>query len=962
MASPKSTLPDSDKQQDDKFNPGEQNAEKQFGAGYVGAGLDQLESFANDPENATKKSVEEQEGNPDASWRSSYAGNKTRPGKDLSQANIKAILKKRGPLGLILAILLGGGVVGTIFVSPSVLLLQIREVMVEKFNVQLPAMNARYGRVIDSKVDSATNGLCGTKISVKCRYSTMSKAQVARFSAANITVEGGENALGRTKPTGFRFAGEVIPASEFRATMRSNPEFLNAVRRAYNPKFAGFADQIWARYARSVSITKAPNVDGNTDEERAKSIEERVRNGDTNASFKRVTVNDTNPQTGDKYTQPQADQVNAAADRAAGFSSEARAGGKIGTEAVEQVTTSIATGGGVALNAIKFTGMADTACQAYGAVQTLGYAAKTIRAIQLARYAFVFLNVADQIREGTADAGDVAYLGGILTEVAYDASSAALRVSRGSATDSFGYKFAAYGTGGKMSNFAMQFLAGGGLTGELINVTSTINSFLPGGAKATCGTLANPWVQAGSIIGGIALMLVPGAGQAISAVKITAQVALQVTLQVGLFIIPELLKDIVAGNVTDGIVGPDSGDAITSGAGNLMGDLSNLAPMTKEDALAYAGYQNDVVAMYAKEETATLSPLDPSSRHTFVGSIVSSLLPVLTNTSNASLALTNMGSVFSQSLSSLIPKASAITEEQYRGSMELCQDYDYKALGIATDPFCNVIYGIPPQYLDKDTQLVIDELLAGGHIDETSGLPKSDTYKNFIKDCIERTQPLGSSGVDQQGNDGAGCIIDSSNANFYLFYVDERIDKGLEGYASETGAEATTKQELAAKIVAKGNVTYREADGPVLPKLEDIANGNDANSFPCGMNINILRALDVITDSHSIQINDFNRVCEDALIGNASSRHRAGNGSAVDIGAVDGATATGRDAGSLAVIALIQVILSEAAQNTGSYSQIGQSQCGSNPDTLPGVVLISDSCDHLHFDVPPESDPDLEHN
>lgn len=896
-------------------------------------------------------------------WRSTYGGNQTKKGKVLSGNNVRAVLKKRGPLGLIAAIGLGGGIFGTLLFSPGLLIVQMKETFVDKFNTQLTSMDARTNVILSKKVSGLTSGVCGARVSVGCKYSTMSAKQVERFKP-NITVEGDSVVGGRIRPTNFVLSdGRSIPANKFMDEYRTNASFRADVHKAYSPKFAGFADRVWARYASKIGVTKKPSAYGSTDEERAKTLKERVTNGDSNTTLKKVTAGvDTDPETGQPYTEDAANKYNTDLEAKANeFSSRAA---KSGTTTATEVSEAIAEGADKGIagvgNFFKVTGVADTACQAYGAVRTLGYAAKTIRAVQLARYAFAFFNIADQIKEGTAQPEDVAYFGGILTSIAYDAQNAA----RGAATDSFGYKFAAYGDVGVMDNFTMRFLAGGGLTGDLIMVTSEINKALGGNAKSTCATLANPWVQGGSIIAGIGLMLIPGVGQAAFGAKAIVQGAFQVAISVALIVLPDLLKEVVAGTVTDGLIGADSGNGWTSGSGGFLGGLAaegGNAPMKKDDAVAYLAQQEVVAAHYSQDEAQGLSPLDPSNKYTFVGSMVNSLLPYIAPSyQSGSSILSSVGSIVSGSFSNIIPKTEAATTAQIEDSMEICQDDDYRELDLATDPFCNVVYGIPTQYLDRDPVAVSEELESRGLIDGVSGQPLGE-YADFVSDCILRTEPLGSTGEDQQTPDGSDCVINDSNANFYLFYLDQRIEDGMDGYV-EGGGINDSKQQIAQRIVDKGNVQYIE--NPV-PTIESIADGSvDPDNEPCGINIYILKIIDAVTDEHSIKISSINRQCSSHVPNGSStaSRHYAGNGSAIDIAVADGVITDGRNAKSRELLDIILPILAQAAEVGGGVSAVGQSNCG-DPIRLPvGVITFSDFCNHIHIEVVPTADPNLKYS
>ncbi|HMM62049.1 MAG TPA: hypothetical protein PKC86_00655 [Candidatus Saccharibacteria bacterium] len=734
------------------------------------------------------KSVDDQERNPSNVTKGPWDNKTTESDKTNTKAGGKA---KKTATGFIIAAVIGTGVGFSALSVPGLLIVQFKEVMLGKFNTQLASMDARTNKILRVKLDGATKGLCGSIVSVGCRYSTMTDAEVQSYKKlGGIEVQSDTPGAKRVKPTGLKMPdGKIIAAKDFVKTYNSDANFRNSLRNVYNPQYASLSDSKWATFARRVGLKKSANLTGNNDAERTKNLNKITKNGAPVDRAKSVTLDSEDPENkGKTYGDTEEgraryNQIQQATDS---LEKTAKSATKVGSVAAanvgEAVTEGVSKGIGSIGNFFKITGVVDTACQAYGAVQTLGYAAKTVRAVQLIRYAMVFLNTADMIKAGTAKPGDVAYLGTILTSLAYDAKAG---IRRGSATSSAGYMFAAYGDVGKFrkSNYTSQFLAGGGLTGDLINVTSQINSFTGGKARTTCRTLANPWVQAGSIVAGIAIMFIPVAGQATIAVNDVLKGAAMITFTVAMAVLPEMLKDVVAGNVAQGLVGEDAGDAITSGASGLMGGVGNAGgngAMTKDDAVAYNDLQKQTVAMYSKDSAASLSQFDPYNKDTFVGSVVYSILPYISSLYSPGSSISSLANIVSSSISNIIPKSNALSDQQYKESLDICQDYDYTYMKIATDPFCNVIYGIPPKYLDKDPVAVADGLAAKGLIDSTTGEPLGE-YASFVSDCIGREKPLGSSGETLQDDDGSKCVVDDNNADYYLYYVDQRIETGMSG-------------------------------------------------------------------------------------------------------------------------------------------------------------------------------------
>lgn len=967
MASTKSTLPPNSREEQDKaYNPGDlRYSEENFTAGNM---AEQAEAHANDPKNH-EEDVRAAEEAGDESLKNGFY--RPSPEGKRQKVNVKGLVKKRGPIFALVSIVFGAGLGFSALLSPSLLIIHMKEIMVDKFNIQVGSLDARSSKLINAKINKSTSGTCGQIITVRCRFSTMSEKQVTNFRNAGIEVVPDKPNAGnnRTKPEAYIFNGKRITAAEFERTRRSDPAFRPALLKAYNPKFAGFQGRAWDATARFLGISKAPtSIKGNNDAERMASLNETTKNGDSRARVP-LTADDFKDGDGDcddaceQDAQKRAEEANA---KAADLEDDAQSG-----KAARRVDSLLSGApASAALGAVKVTGIIDDACVAYGALNALGYAAKTIRAIQLARYAMAFLKVADEIKAGgNISPETVAFMGGILTEITYDVTSTTRRIVKGSATDSFGFKYAAYGdtTASPTSmNIASRYLAGGGLTGELIEFTNVVNSFLGGraGAKKTCDFLANPVVQAGSIIGGIGMLFVPGA----NVFKTVTSISTSAAIQIGLLLLPSLLSDIIAGTVTKDIVGEDSGNANTSGSGKFMSDVlggqNGNASMDKESAIETIAYNDQVLAMYAEDERRSLSPLDATSRYTFLGSIVSTLLPSITSfSSGGSGVLSSIGSTLSLSLGSIIPKTKALTAEQYAASLEVCQDFASVEAGYATDIFCNVIRGIPPKYLDRDPIAVIDDLVNKGYLSSSYQTP-TQKYQDFIDKCITNTNPPGYNDAGEFiVEDATFCMIDDDNANLYVHYMDQRIEEVMSG-EYEWQDDSMDKLALIEKILAKNKVSYLAGHDP-QPKLEDVASGKiNPDAVPCGINMYVLRMIDAITDEHAITISSMNRQCNSSVpVGSSSSsRHFAGNGSAIDISNIDGVATNGRDANAKDVIKIIMPILSEAAEVGGSTSRIGQSQCGGGVDFTSGVIEIEDFCHHLHIDVPPDSDPNLEHS
>lgn len=818
--------------------------------------LRNLKNQEENPERLNSDSIQDQEEGGSDTDRGNWAnntekGNKTlkkAPGKlKFANASLK-ILKKNGAMSAIILLLISMLIQLMAFFVPGGLIVQLKEVVTARFNNQFTSMDIRSTNMLISKMNT-TKGICGSKVTVKCKYSTMTEKQIKHFKDAGIEVvidEAESKGLtGRSKVTGLTFKDKTIIAGGLKTEILKNPEFRSAMHKAYNPKYAGFSDKIWSAFAKVRKISKvATDIDGDTDEARLKKIQDATKGTAKNSKASTSISRDDYETDADyeKAVKAAADADKIANDIVDEAGDVSKSGIKAGTEVLDSVEDAAKKGLGSVSGTLGIAGFASSACTAYGSVQAVGYAAKTVRAAQLTSYAMIFLNVADQIKAGTAKAKDVEFLGKILTTEYLKSDGKKGK----SATDSFGYKYAAYGDTGKMSISASQYLAGGGLTGELIHITDMINSATDNKPKKVCKVIGNPIVSGASLVAGIALMLIPGANVAFGA-KDIAQAAFSIALSLASPTLITMLADIVAGVVIDkNTYGEASGDAIISGASGMMSGLAAMggnAPLSPSEAVEYRQLYEKTAALYAEEDRLAYSPLDISNSNTFMGGIFSQLLPYLSKMSSVSGSISSIASLSTNSMAFATSQtAKAVTESDYT----ICKDFDYNDLRgdgndttddkVATDPYCNVIYGIPSSYLNKDPIKVVEEL--GAEIDESTGDPKAGSnYATFKTDCIDRFKTgrsLGDSGADFSEDDGSKCKFSDKNANYYLHYIDQRVDSGYDGYDVSSGTSST-------------------ADSTI-----DIANlYKDSTSIACAAGTNDAGTADGYTDGTLVKI----RVC-----------------------------------------------------------------------------------------------------
>jgi len=800
------TLQAPNRQDEDQLNPGTRHAERQLGydpqklaeiENNFGESADPTQENANISRTAggpkdTKQpdvtantdTVRSQEAEP------SFVSRVTGGGKRVNRINFK----KKGPLALIIGLFFGGGFASFMLFSPGVAIVQFKEVLMGDLNDQVRAMDTLDGTLMRAKLGSIQSGVCNNVLSIRCKFSTMSKREVQRFRDAGIEIEPSEpnHNFERTKPTKLIFPDgtEITNPNELRNYLRNNPSALSIMRKAFNPKFAGLYSEVSRRVLAGFKTDRTQKVEGNTDEERDQSIDAATAgetagidaNGyRTDAEGRHYVVNDQgvsvypegteNIPAGSIIDQGQFDSI--VGDNLALFDRLENAASEAGKNAFGSLL-------GSGLRGASVLGAADTACTVYNTGRAIAAAAKVARALQLVQYFVVFANVADRIKAGVATPEEVEYVGDRLTAVDTreevvdessiwegDSAEDAEAVPHenpyygANAFDSAGYHVAAYNEAPLLTSQDMQFLIGGGLTGTLSKVLDAIAERFNGreNIRDSCKVVQSWWARG--------IGLVAGVVSAIGSFGVSTMVSIGASVAIG-FAMPFLeamLADIIAGKVVSSDTqGVDTGNASFAGAGALFGALAGghgMTPASSEELEEYmvATEQTNQDRIAAETYEAQKTPFDVYNQYSFLGSFVRKINPALVkSTASVSGALQNIPSLLGIAVSNIIPSASAqqtFNPERF----QQCNDQGYEDLGIDADVFCNVRYALTPEQLAMEPDDVAVYMIDNGHIEE-DGTPKSDTYKEWVTNCPERQDGLGeASDADSTNSDAAIGLI-----------------------------------------------------------------------------------------------------------------------------------------------------------------------------------------------------------
>jgi hypothetical protein len=915
------------------------------------ASLTDVSKKESNPETPTTGSVAEREAKGSNVVQGPWKNNVTDVASAIKPGGMVASLKKRSPMLAILMVLVTLGTGIGLFGGSALLPMSIVSNLVQKFNTQETSMTIRTNKLIASKMSGdVTTGTCNI-IKIACRYTRPSNRFLTQLEGNGIkAIDKNGEAISKsgifpnTRPVAYEYTNSEgktisVEAKDLYKTLVNDAEFRDAFHSASKTRFMSLTDYVFNTVKTRFGFSTSDKLKSATDEKSLASEVEDV-----------ATVDDNGAK---------------AAAKAGGAEAEA-AGEKALEDTADKEVQQLANDGkGNALGLV-----AGTICLGTDAPGLIVKANRAYEMAKLIKYSVVFLSAFGAIKAGDATPAEVGAIGGMLTTV----------VNGKSAMDSFGMRYVMDGDTKPQNNNYQKFSPGASIISKLGGFAAISNSR----AKiSTCNVATNP-VTGAAIDEALATSAVGTLGT--TALAALANVAIGTVLgHLAEVILPSAIKLVVSnlpmtsilnsvfGDLTKDLSGEPVGDALVSGASHVMGQTANAGgnmPLTPSQAVAYDDTTKQVQIAYAQEDRATKSPLDASSPNTFLGSIIQKLIPYYTDSSSTAGSVSStfatigkmvMGS-FGLALQPLAVSAASDDSSQYK----LCDDPEIKNNDIAAGPFCNIIYGIPTQYLDKDPVTIVKDLMSPdptdpanggngkypGNVDVNTGdpVPGSELAK-WIELCTDGT-------TDQANN----CKIkDGRTADFALYTIDHRIQKSMdddETTTTTTTPDTTTTpssgdaQQLAKEILANNKISYISAadtTAHVSPKedIEDAAAGK-VGSAGVMTSTEVLRLIATVGQTHSVSISAIQSGGQGHCGGQSKSScpndpHYTGD--AVDFDILDGTPLKGRDKGSLEIIKI-----AEGIWPTGSA--FGQKQCGSTPTLPSGWTTFDDTCNHIHLDVP----------
>lgn len=752
------------------LNPGERDYNEKF------TDLNNAEKNGNIETNenqSTQKNNENDlkgaEEKPNNGWTNNFSGKQNSKNKTNGRFSS---FKKKGPLTAIILTMVCGGIGFGGLLSTAALPMAVLANLVNKFNTGETSLTIRANKVMASKISSeTTSGSCNI-IKIACRFSKPSNRFLTQLEKNGVkALDSSGNVIEKnvifpnTRPASYKFtnnAGESIEveAKNFYSTLAKNSEFRAAFHSASQTRFMSLMDSVASSIKIRFGFSSANKLSGVKDESSLTSeLDNSVKVDDSAIKSAANTEGKTAAAVIEEEKGAVKELIEEEVDASIGKVTKAGKGSVIG----------LASG---------------VVCMVTDIPGLIVSVNRNFQMVQLIRYSASFLSAFGAIKAGDATPQEVSAIGDMLTKT----------VNGKSAMDSFGMSYVMTDQKIPNNNNYRKFSPGSSIVTALSSVTKVTNSVEK---KAACNVMMNP-VTGEAINIGLAANSVDTLG--VSLVAAVANLALGAALsyviekvappavELAMNVIPiNSILQLFIGDLTKDISGESVGDAITSGASHIMGQTANAGgnmPLTVAQAVAYDNTTKQIQLAYAEEDRATKSPFDISSQNTMLGSIMQSLLPYYAklkfNTGSVTSNLATIGNMITKSfgiaMQPLIAGATSIDSSQY----QLCDDPSIKDNDVAAGPYCNIIYGIPPEYLDEDPIAIINKLIASGDIDEETGEPKDKGNDAFgvAKESLKSWMELC---TDGKTNEASNCKInDKTRAEYALYTVDHRIQKSMD--------------------------------------------------------------------------------------------------------------------------------------------------------------------------------------
>ena len=704
----------------------------------------------------------------------SASGFYTGGGVQLSLTGKKSFWKRKGPIGAIVALVLGVGFLaaGTQFFQPFAFVEQIRVV----FNSMHVSTHDRSDAFLKMQLGSGkyANPIKGSVFSNSTfKITEKQQARLAK-QGIEVTEQGGHTVLkfddGTGKPkivtadarTASELGGDAI---DFKTIYAKNPDFANGYNQSsmtWRGHIANWFGSVTAKFLSKNRITRNMFKDfiekvkasesGNT---RTYAVEKMADGTDSidEPGAKLATKQDEyefetevgedgkiryvrdeygNPKkiwAGDHYSEP-ANSGKGKISRA-----DIKANPDLVSDIVKNVEKKFSGANKLVGGAQSIVNVTCTAVNFFGAISLLASAAEALQIIGLISG---YTEAVDKVKAGYADDSPINDLADALNErhenthTVVSGRSSKETTTNKTAMESQGMSFLFQGTKIKTDDESVKTF---NVSSNVLSVANSIEAFESCMIAKVAVNAASSAIQIAKIatcLGGLTMAAFTFGASFAGCLPLLGDIGTTILsgtlVSLGLaaitaFVTP-ILTNILTRDLIEDLGGEDLGNALVSGGNMILGNnhRSNGGSLaTRSEYTQFVAAQQQVIADNARFERMNRSPFDITSQYTFLGSLLNKLIS-FSSVNSVMSAVSTSTNVVSSSIASVLPTATATTisaslpdEDEYR---ETCP---YLAsIGAIGDAFCNPYAVTDMDTIDEDPAQVINMIGADQFKDETT--------------------------------------------------------------------------------------------------------------------------------------------------------------------------------------------------------------------------------------------------
>ncbi len=759
-------------------------------------------------ESEEKTDVKSREQAASAHWKTTTE--KKRQHDKEVRSRTRGVLRNKSAFAFVLVVLLGGIWYGSIF-APNLILVNIKDLFTNDLADATTALSKYSIKMIDYKLGKAD---CGDPDTIKCKLTTMSRAQVLAFKKNGFEVSGqkveednlddndpsNDKPESRWKVNSLKFpdgGGSASDGDSFAKIASSTDDMRHITNSVWNPRSSFFMDVRYKeRIKTQFDLTKNATVFGETEKQVNESFDESMQGAD--------------------------EKIDSSGRGAFSLETLASNKGQSGLSA---------TGTGIATQAHSYT---NAQCGFYTQGKVVYNAGQKAKEVTLARFAMQYLKAADQIKAGLSDEITANVLSGKLawsSDGGYNGANATdasmyrhivLREPVKKSDNGQKYYANAFDVIGAIAPITVQLMFTAtttkGITGAPGNLasppadlasdpvaycldgqtTTSKSAMKPASCPALTGAAGSqpmfaPVVPALAAIGFSSNFICPRPPQGVWLMNPTASQTSTTVMPVVSNALNSVISSwatTIARDFTSKTKGVAASDALFAGTGIILGDMAmsrGMQPASKaslEEYLALKAEDDKEYESLARYE-ARKAPFDIYNNYSFLGSFVRSFST--TTSQDAFGTIASILAIIPSSVAKTTATANAIYNLQpapLDTSRLDCPDAEYLDIGIDADMGCNVRYSLGKKEMDANIKDVLDYMLKP-HPDETRAniqdlqqrLGRTDTIEPQDPEQVQRmlSEAQGASNkpfIDEK----TGDAIKNSEYEKYLTYCVNRQD------------------------------------------------------------------------------------------------------------------------------------------------------------------------------------------